>query len=194
MSEHVHVDSASEAMEALSVSDNTGVSSEPTHPELMDYVDPAAIIADAGATVDHVPDQDEIIPSIEASPAPANSKAVEEQEASIPDPSTTLATDDDILKEEASTVASPQTLVAQDVEETKMCHVCCEVQSSTLFPSRLPTSTCKHAVDACRLCLEKSIAEQMDQKIWDQIDCPMCPERMAFFDVKEFADTVTLEK
>ena len=190
----MHVDSTSEAMDALSVYDNYIGYPERTHSETVEDIDTDSVAADPQAILEYVPDQDRILASTEASPAPANYKAVDEQEPLFTDPSVTPAVDEDILEEEVLTLDPSQTLVAQCVEETQICHVCCEVQFSDLFPSRLPTSTCKHAMEVCRLCLEKSIAEQMAQKIWDQIDCPTCSERMGFFDVKEFANTVTFEK
>ena len=198
MAQHVHGESdhqASEAIKTLSLSDNNSASSEGAQSKPIFDIDIATMIGETQGDLDQVPEQDVLarVPSAASSPAPVNSQADGQQERSVPDLSVTTVNDGDFLKREMSSLEASQTSVVQD-EETKTCNVCCESQSSTLFPSRSPTSTCKHSLEVCCLCLKKSIAEQMDQRMWDQIDCPMCPERMGFFDVKEFADTVTFEK
>ena len=196
MAQHVHEGSnpqASEALKTLSLSNDNGISSESTQSKPIYDIGVASMKEETQGNADQLPEQYILVPSAAPSPAPAEPESVGQQEPSILDPSVITANDGGILEPEPSSLEASQTPVIQDAE-TKMCHVCCESQSSTHFSSRSPTSTCKHSVEVCRLCLEKSIAEQMDQKIWDQIDCPVCTERLQFFDVKEFADLVTFEK
>lgn len=81
-----------------------------------------------------------------------------------------------------------------DAGDERLCQICYETQPCSSFPQRATTSNCDHAAKVCSACLANSLAQQMDQKIWDQIDCPVCPERLGFFDVKEFADIATFEK
>ena len=81
-----------------------------------------------------------------------------------------------------------------DAEDTKTCSICCESQSCTLFPQRPPTSACEHSADVCFTCLQAWITEQMKGKMWSQIDCPECPNRLKLPDVEAFADAATFQK
>ena len=81
-----------------------------------------------------------------------------------------------------------------DTGEGRLCQICYETPPGPSFPQRAPSSKCEHDANVCLACLASSITQQMDQKIWDQIACPVCPERLGFFDVKEFADIATFEK
>ena len=81
-----------------------------------------------------------------------------------------------------------------DAGDERLCQICYETLPGPNFPQRAPTSNCDHPANVCSACLAKSLAQQMDQRMWDQIDCPVCSERLGFFDVKEFADIATFEK
>ena len=74
------------------------------------------------------------------------------------------------------------------------CSVCLESLGLDRFPKRNITSTCNHAPDVCLSCLAQSIATQVSTKVWDQIDCPTCSERLQHTDVKEFASSVIFGK
>ena len=69
------------------------------------------------------------------------------------------------------------------------CIVCFETLSPQNISKRKITSSCKHEPDVCRSCLTTSISTQFNSKVWDQIDCPTCGQRLEFQDVKAFADS-----
>lgn len=70
------------------------------------------------------------------------------------------------------------------------CVVCFEILSPQNTPKRKITSSCNHEPDVCRPCLTTSISTQFNSKVWDQIDCPTCGQRLEFQDVKAFADSI----
>lgn len=70
------------------------------------------------------------------------------------------------------------------------CVVCFETLGSQNIPKRKITSSCNHEPDICRSCLATSISTQFNSKVWDQIDCPTCGQRLDFSDMKVFADSV----
>lgn len=74
------------------------------------------------------------------------------------------------------------------------CVVCFESLSSQNRPNRKISSACNHEPDVCRSCLTTSISTQLNSKVWDQIDCPTCGQRLDFHDVKTFADYPTFER
>lgn len=79
-----------------------------------------------------------------------------------------------------------------DAGDERLCQICYETLPGPSFPQRAPNSKCEHDANVCSTCLAKSLAQQMGQKMWDQIDCPVCSGRLGFFDVKEFADMLIL--
>lgn len=68
------------------------------------------------------------------------------------------------------------------------CIVCYDALNTQTVPQRRITSTCNHEPDVCRTCLATSISTQFNSKVWDQINCPSCSQRLDFQDVKAFAD------
>ena len=68
------------------------------------------------------------------------------------------------------------------------CIVCYDTLNILTVPQRRITSTCGHEPDVCRSCLATSISTQFNSKVWDQISCPSCSQRLDFQDVKAFAD------
>ena len=71
---------------------------------------------------------------------------------------------------------------------SKDCVVCYENLTARTVPQRRITSACNHEPDVCRSCLATSISTQFNSKVWDQISCPSCSQRLGFQDVKDFAD------
>lgn len=71
------------------------------------------------------------------------------------------------------------------------CVVCFETLSPQNSPKRKITSLCNHEPEICTSCLTESISTQFSDKVWDQIDCPICGQRLQFQDVKAFADPAT---
>lgn len=74
------------------------------------------------------------------------------------------------------------------------CVVCFETLSPQNTPKRKVTSLCNHEPDVCNSCLAISISTQFNSKVWDQIDCPTCDQRLGFQDVKTFADSPVFER
>ena len=72
---------------------------------------------------------------------------------------------------------------------SKDCVVCYETLNARTVPQRKTTSACNHEPDVCRSCLATSISTQFNSKVWDQISCPSCSQRLGFLDVKAFADS-----
>lgn len=70
------------------------------------------------------------------------------------------------------------------------CAVCFETLNPQNTPKQKTTSSCNHEMDVCISCLTTSISTQLDNKVWDHIDCPTCAQRLEFQDVKAFADPV----
>ena len=75
------------------------------------------------------------------------------------------------------------------VSQAAECSVCFEHLGPANKPRRNITGTCNHEPDVCNNCLRESIASQFANKIWDQIDCPTCNARLAYKDIKLFADS-----
>lgn len=74
------------------------------------------------------------------------------------------------------------------------CVVCFENLSPQNRPERKITCSCNHEPDVCRSCLSASISTQFNSKVWDQINCPTCGERLDFHDVRAFADSPVFER
>ena len=70
------------------------------------------------------------------------------------------------------------------------CVVCFETLDPQNTPKRKITPLCNHEPNVCKSCLTTSISTQFNSKVWDQIDCPTCSQRLGFQDVKTFADSV----
>ena len=79
---------------------------------------------------------------------------------------------------------------ARTISQPLHCIICFETLNGQNIPKRSTTSSCSHGPNVCRSCLATSIATQVDNKVWDQIDCPTCGQRLHFRDVKEFADPI----
>ncbi|KAG9246993.1 hypothetical protein BJ878DRAFT_239004 [Calycina marina] len=66
------------------------------------------------------------------------------------------------------------------------CMICCETFPTSRF-SRI-TELCKHErAKACLDCVRSSIAEPVEQGALHRIICPLCPSRLASYDVKDLA-------
>ena len=100
----------------------------------------------------------------------------------------TLIEDDDTLMEDVGNrTASNATVLIT-------CNVCLESLEPTAFPKRQTTTACDHNPDVCLQCLSHSITAQFENKMWDQIDCPSCGQRLGFLDVKAFAEPAVFER
>ena len=86
-----------------------------------------------------------------------------------------------------SVTAAPTPEVVNDLRRD--CVVCFETLTAENTPNRNITTSCDHEPDVCTTCLSTSISTQFTSKVWDQIDCPTCGERLGYQDVQEFADS-----
>lgn len=76
----------------------------------------------------------------------------------------------------------------------KECTVCAENRSLSHFPSFPPTAQCVHDVEVCRRCLRTWIGTTFASKLWDEINCPTCSERLDFENVRESAPSEVFRK
>ncbi|KAF2815032.1 uncharacterized protein BDZ99DRAFT_189117 [Mytilinidion resinicola] len=74
------------------------------------------------------------------------------------------------------------------------CLVCTEPKTARHFPTCAPTSSCTHDAQTCTRCLRQWITSEFEGKVWDQIDCPECRERMQYEDMKQFAPSSIFRK
>ena len=74
------------------------------------------------------------------------------------------------------------------------CIACLEILIPALAPGRKITNVCSHEPQICAHCLAQSIASQLDSKLWQQIDCPICSASLGYADVKNFATKATFQR
>ena len=89
-------------------------------------------------------------------------------------------------KDSIITASTPE--LANDLPRD--CVVCFDTLTPHNTPKRKITFSCDHEPDVCTICLSTSISTQFTSKVWDQIACPTCGERLEYQDVEEFADSV----
>lgn len=77
---------------------------------------------------------------------------------------------------------------------SQVCSVCLETLNARLFPKRKITASCTHGANVCLGCIRQSISSQFTSKLWDQISCPSCNERLEHHDVKLFAEPTIFER
>jgi hypothetical protein len=74
------------------------------------------------------------------------------------------------------------------------CLICAESKTARHFPTRPPTAVCTHNPQTCTHCLRQWIQSEFEGKVWDQIDCPECRERMQFEDIRQFAPSAIFRR
>lgn len=71
------------------------------------------------------------------------------------------------------------------------CVVCSETKVSEEFP-QLPVSIlCAHEPQTCSACVSSSIRSDLESKLWTEIRCPECQQRLEYMDVQRHADEET---
>jgi hypothetical protein len=60
------------------------------------------------------------------------------------------------------------------------CSVCMAVLPSYYFPREKLAANCDHEPSVCLMCFAQSLEQQIEEKAWDQVACPECPERLTF--------------
>jgi hypothetical protein len=67
------------------------------------------------------------------------------------------------------------------------CEICCEEFPSSEFPSPTITLVCKHPAGVCYSCLEQCISVQIQEGVLGQLNCPSCPEKLSYEDIRAYA-------
>jgi hypothetical protein len=83
-----------------------------------------------------------------------------------------------------------------DLLETLECVVCFNSLPLTAFPMENISVGCKHQPSTCLECLQRSIAYDHSNKVWDDIRCPEdgCFALLSFQDVRTYADRETFKQ
>ncbi|PQE24657.1 Ring finger domain-containing protein [Rutstroemia sp. NJR-2017a WRK4] len=83
-----------------------------------------------------------------------------------------------------------------DLLETQECVVCSYSLPLTAFPMEKVTVECEHRPSTCLECLQRSIAYDHRNKVWDNIRCPEdgCFAPLSFQDVRKYADGTTFKQ
>lgn len=78
--------------------------------------------------------------------------------------------------------------------QAKECQICFEARHTDLFPQTTPTSDCKCFSDACLVCVQEHIKQQMNSKEWKEgsITCPTCNRALIYQEIESYADGETL--
>jgi hypothetical protein len=74
------------------------------------------------------------------------------------------------------------------------CSVCMESLLGEQFPQKRLAASCAHKPTICLKCLAQSLQHQIEEKPWDHVACPECPERLSFEVVKKFATKASFER
>jgi hypothetical protein len=76
-----------------------------------------------------------------------------------------------------------------------ICQICFEDKLvDTEFPNRDVTATCTNHGRACRVCVSSTIKAAIDNGSWENILCPLCPNRLDHRDISEFATAEDLSR
>lgn len=94
------------------------------------------------------------------------------------------------VKQEVDRPPSPASSIVAD----RNCLVCYDVLDEYNTPQQRTTSSCQHESNICRQCISTSINSQFATKMWDQIQCPSCNERLGYHDMQNFAEQETFER
>ncbi|KAK0706054.1 hypothetical protein B0T26DRAFT_655949, partial [Lasiosphaeria miniovina] len=94
----------------------------------------------------------------------------------------------------APAVLTNQHTTAEVVSRTRECIVCTDSKAASEFPASTVTKACKHAPSTCLECIAISIRSDLNNRLWNEIGCPECRERLQYEDVQKFADPATKER
>lgn len=67
------------------------------------------------------------------------------------------------------------------------CEICCESLKASNFPSSTITLLCEHPAGVCYGCLAQCISVQIKEGVLGQLNCPSCPEKLSYEDIKSYA-------
>lgn len=79
-------------------------------------------------------------------------------------------------------------------EEDKDCMICAYTLPRLAFPSPTIAPSCTHEVSTCLSCLAKSIRHDLENRMWDKIQCPECRALLDHYSVRKYADEETFAR
>lgn len=82
----------------------------------------------------------------------------------------------------------------EDTTSVPSCIICTETFSSSIKPPDRISSACLHQPSVCKLCVAKSIKNDLENKIWNQIKCPECGILLEHQDISRLADAKTFAR
>lgn len=71
------------------------------------------------------------------------------------------------------------------------CIICVEDFDGLIEPPEWISLECLHPPSLCRECMSKCIKNDLENKLWDQIQCPECNVLLPYEDIRRLADRET---
>lgn len=72
--------------------------------------------------------------------------------------------------------------------------ICAESLPKLAFPSPNIAPSCTHEVSTCLLCLARSIRHDLENRMWDKIQCPECRVLLDYHSIQKYADKETFAR
>lgn len=72
--------------------------------------------------------------------------------------------------------------------------ICAESRPKAAFPSPTIAPSCTHEVSTCLLCLARSIRHDLENRMWDKIQCPECRALLDHHSIRKYADEETFAR
>lgn len=72
--------------------------------------------------------------------------------------------------------------------------ICADSLPKLAFPSPTIAPSCMHEVSTCLLCLATSIRHDLENRMWDKIQCPECRALLDHYSVQKYADEETFAR
>lgn len=85
-------------------------------------------------------------------------------------------------------VANTTSASVSTVTDPTFCIICEEDFTPEFTPPAWITLACEHTPTICKKCMTRSIASDLENKIWNQIACPECPALLEYEDIRRLAD------
>lgn len=74
------------------------------------------------------------------------------------------------------------------------CTICFDDFSATVRPPAWISLACQHEPSACSDCVAKSIRSDLETRMWNDIRCPECKEKLIHDDIQRLADRETFDR
>ncbi|KAF9884693.1 hypothetical protein FE257_001322 [Aspergillus nanangensis] len=78
--------------------------------------------------------------------------------------------------------------------DPKSCILCVEDFSTTVRAPGWITLACQHEPLVCEECVAKSIKNDLENRLWNDIRCPECPQTLGYEDIQRLADQETFAR